>query len=161
MRRLQYKLSWMIIQGVGTRVNCTSYNRRLRAVKPVMRILLWSLSISPTLEAALDTQVQYCESISLPEVLNIRNVSEVYAKIIDQFRDNNTITLSLPENTEADLSALQLIEAARRQARAKGKTFTLSAPASGSLLKVLERAGFMEVFDQEDQKFWLHKEVTL
>ncbi len=109
----------------------------------------------------MDTQVQYCEYISLPEVLNIRNVSEVYAKIIDQFRDNNTITLSLPENTEADLSSLQLIEAARRQARAKGKTFTLSAPASGSLLKVLERAGFTEAFDQEDKKFWLHEEVTL
>ena len=109
----------------------------------------------------MNTQVQYCESISLPEVLSIRNASEVYAKVIGQFRDNNTITLSLPENAEADLSFLQLIEAARRQAKAAGKTFTLSAPVGGSLLKVLERAGFMEAFDQEDKKFWLHKEVTL
>lgn len=109
----------------------------------------------------MDTQAQYSESIPLPEVLSIRNASEVYTKIIDQFRDNNTITLSLPENAEADLSFLQLIEAARRQAKAAGKTFTLSSPASGSLLKVLERAGFTEAFDDEDKKFWLHKEVTL
>lgn len=109
----------------------------------------------------MDTQAQYCESISLPEILNIRNASEVYSKIISRFRDSNNITLSLPENAEADLSFLQLIEAARRQAKAAGKTFTLSAPVGGSLLKVLERAGFMEAFDQEDKKFWLHKEVTL
>ncbi|MBB3595510.1 MFS superfamily sulfate permease-like transporter [Rhizobium sp. BK529] len=109
----------------------------------------------------MNNQAQYCESISLPEVLSIRNASEVYSKIIDQFRDNNNIILSLPENAEADLSFLQLIEAARRQAKAAGKTFTLSAPVGGSLLKVLERAGFTAAFDQEDQKFWLHKEVTL
>ncbi|MGR9170903.1 STAS domain-containing protein [Rhizobium sp. KDH_Rht_773_N] len=109
----------------------------------------------------MDTQAQYCESISLPEALSIRNASEVYTKIINQFRDSNNVTLSLPENAEADLSFLQLIEAARRQAKATGKTFTLSAPASGSLLRVLERAGFTEAFDQEDKKFWLHKEVTL
>ncbi|MBB3658112.1 MFS superfamily sulfate permease-like transporter [Rhizobium sp. BK650] len=109
----------------------------------------------------MDTQTQYCESISLPEMLSIRNASEVYTKIIGRFRDNNTIIISLPENVEADLSFLQLIEAARRQAKAEGKTFTLSTPAGGSLLKVLERAGFVEAFDQEDQKFWLHKEVTL
>jgi hypothetical protein len=113
------------------------------------------------MEAALDTQAQYCESISLPKVLSIRNASEVYLNIIDRFRGNNNITLSLPENAEADLSFLQLIEAARRQAKAEGKTFTLSAPASGPLLKVLERAGFTEAFDEEDKKFWLHKEVTL
>lgn len=109
----------------------------------------------------MDTQAQYCESISLPGVLSIRSVSELYSNIIDKFRNNNTITLNLPENAEADLSFLQLIEAARRQAKAAGKTFSLSAPASGSLLKVLERAGFTEAFDEEDKKFWLHKEVTL
>ena len=73
------------------------------------------------MEAALNTQAQYFESISLPEVLGIRNASEVYSKIIDHFRSNNNVTLSLSENTEADLSFLQIIEAARRQAKASGK----------------------------------------
>ena len=124
-----------------------------------MRVLLWSLSISPTMEAALDTQKQYYESINLPDVLSIRNVSELYSKITDEFHSRDSIIVSIPEGAEADLSFVQLIESSRRQAKAEGKTFKLSTPASGSVLKVLERAGFIESFDQEDSKFWLHKEV--
>ncbi|NKL35119.1 hypothetical protein GFL49_15185 [Rhizobium leguminosarum bv. viciae] len=109
----------------------------------------------------MDTQKQYYESINLPDVLSIRNVSELYSKFINEFHSNDTITVSIPEGAEADLSFVQLIESSRRQAKAKGKTFKLSSPASGSVLKVLERAGLIESFDHEDAKFWLHKEVTL
>ncbi|QND16635.1 hypothetical protein HB775_01230 [Rhizobium leguminosarum bv. trifolii] len=109
----------------------------------------------------MDTQNQYCESINLPDVLSIRNVSELYSKFTDEFHGNDTIIISIPEGAEADLSFVQLIESSRRQAKTKGKTFKLSSPASGSVLKVLERAGFIESFDHEDAKFWLHKEVTL
>ncbi|MBY5314588.1 hypothetical protein GR210_14415 [Rhizobium leguminosarum] len=109
----------------------------------------------------MDTQKQYYESINLPDVLSIRNVSELYSKFTDEFHSNEAIIISIPEGAEADLSFVQLIESSRRQAKAKGKTFKLSSPASGSVLKVLERAGFIESFDHEDAKFWLHKEVTL
>ncbi|MBB2752202.1 UNVERIFIED_ORG: DNA-binding transcriptional ArsR family regulator [Rhizobium aethiopicum] len=107
----------------------------------------------------MDTPKQYCESIDLPDSLSIRSASELYSKFTDAFRVHDTITVSIPESAEADLSFVQLIESSRRQAKAEGKTFKLSRPASGSLLKVLERAGFIESFDQEDSKFWLHKEV--
>ncbi|WSH64303.1 STAS domain-containing protein [Rhizobium ruizarguesonis] len=109
----------------------------------------------------MDTQKQYYESINLPDVLRIRNVSELYSKFNDEFHSRDTIIVSIPEGVEADLSFVQLIESSRRQAKAKGKTFELYLPASGSVLKVLERAGFIESFDREDAKFWLHKEVTL
>ncbi|MGR9247795.1 STAS domain-containing protein [Rhizobium leguminosarum] len=109
----------------------------------------------------MDTPKQYCESINLPDVLSIRNVSGLYSKFNDEFHSNDTIIISIPEGAEADLSFVQLIESSRRQAKAKGKTFKLSSPAGGSVLKVLERAGFIESFDHEDAKFWLHKEVTL
>ncbi|AXA39788.1 STAS domain-containing protein [Rhizobium leguminosarum] len=109
----------------------------------------------------MDTQKQYYESINLPEVLSIRNVSELYSKFNDAFHSRDTIIVSIPEGAEADLSFVQLIESSRHQAKAKGKTFKLSSPANGSVLKVLERAGFIESFDQEDANFWLHKEVTL
>ncbi|MBA5802546.1 STAS domain-containing protein [Rhizobium changzhiense] len=109
----------------------------------------------------MDTQKQYYESINFPDVLTIRNMSELYSKITDEFHSNDTITINIPEGAEADLSFVQLIESSRRQAKAKGKTFKLSSPASGSVLKVLERAGFIESFDREDANFWLHKEVTL
>ncbi|NEJ20943.1 hypothetical protein GR247_12280 [Rhizobium leguminosarum] len=109
----------------------------------------------------MDTQKQYYEYINLPDVLSIRNVSELYSKLNDEFPSRNTIIINIPEGAEADLSFIQLIESSRRQAKVKGKTFELSLPASGSVLKVLERAGFIESFDREDAKFWLHKEVTL
>ncbi|MBB3915468.1 STAS domain-containing protein [Rhizobium fabae] len=109
----------------------------------------------------MDTPKQYCESINLPDALSIRHVSELYSKITDEFHNRDTIIISIPEGAEADLSFVQLIESSRLQAKAKGKTFKLSSPASGSVLKVLERAGFIESFDQEDAKFWLHKEVKL
>ncbi|PDT11863.1 MULTISPECIES: STAS domain-containing protein [unclassified Rhizobium] len=109
----------------------------------------------------MDTPKQYCESINLPEALSIRSVSELYSKFTDEFQARDTIVISIPESAEADLSFIQLIESSRRQAKADGKTFKLSAPARGSVLKVLERAGFIESFDREDSKFWLHKEVTL
>ncbi|MDF0661456.1 MULTISPECIES: STAS domain-containing protein [unclassified Rhizobium] len=107
----------------------------------------------------MDTPKQYCESINLPDGLSIRTTSELYSKFTDAIRANDAITVNIPESAEADLSFVQLIESSRRQAKAEGKTFKLSTPASGSVLKVLERAGFIESFDQEDSKFWLHKEV--
>ncbi|MBX4957866.1 STAS domain-containing protein [Rhizobium lentis] len=109
----------------------------------------------------MNTQSQYYESINLPGVLSIRHVSELHSKLNGEFRSKNSISISIAAGAEADLSFIQLIEAARRQAKADGKTFSLSSPASGSVLKVLERAGFIESFDHEDLKFWLHKEVTL
>lgn len=109
----------------------------------------------------MDTQKQYYESINLPNVLNIRHAAEIYSKIADQLHNVDTVVVSVPEGAEADLSFVQLMESSRRQANAEGKTFKLLSPASGSLLNVLERAGFIETFDKEDLKFWLHKEVTL
>ncbi|WP_085738319.1 STAS domain-containing protein [Rhizobium sp. CIAT894] len=109
----------------------------------------------------MDTPKQYHESINLPDVLSIRSVSELYLKFSDAFQGRDTIVIDIPESAEADLSFVQLIESSRRQAKSDGKTFKLSTPARGSVLKVLERAGFIESFDQEDAKFWLHKEVAL
>ncbi|MBX5203325.1 STAS domain-containing protein [Rhizobium sp. NZLR1] len=109
----------------------------------------------------MDTPKQYYESINLPGVLSIRNVSELHSKISNEFHSRDTIIVSIPEGAEADLSFVQLIESSRRQAKSQGKTFRLSSPASGSVLKVLERSGFIESFDQEDANFWLHKEVSL
>jgi hypothetical protein len=61
----------------------------------------------------------------------------------------------LADVTEADLTLVQLIESARISATQDGKTFSLSAPASGALLTVLERGGFLgELVDPRTQ-FWL------
>ncbi|MDP9809932.1 hypothetical protein J2W42_002791 [Rhizobium tibeticum] len=56
----------------------------------------------------------------------------------------------LAEHAEADLSFIQLIESTRRQAKAQRKSITLSLPAKGNVLKVLERAGFLDAFNSDD-----------
>lgn len=103
---------------------------------------------------------QYTESISLSDSLIIRNISALYSSISSEIDSNNAIIIDIPEHAEADLSFIQLIESARRHAKAQGKSIALSSPATGQILKVLERAGFIEAFNPDDAKFWLHKEVT-
>jgi hypothetical protein len=42
-----------------------------------------------------------------------------------------------------------------------GKTLRLAAPATGSVLKVLQRGGFIDSLSAEDAQFWLHQEVRV
>lgn len=108
----------------------------------------------------MDKQKQYFEPISFPDVLGIRNISDMHTNILNVFREKNEIVFEIPVGAEVDLSFVQLVESARRQAKAEGKSITLSSPVGERVLKVLERSGLLEAFTAEDAKFWLHKEVT-
>jgi hypothetical protein len=89
----------------------------------------------------------------------IRNISDLYADIAWRLLSNKAVVLDVPADAEADLSFVQLVEAARVHAKSSGKSLRLSSPAGGSVLRVLERGGFLEAFSAEDAKFWLHHEV--
>lgn len=86
---------------------------------------------------------------------------DIYSSISDAIQNKDGLVIEISERAEADLSFIQLIEAARRQAKKHGKPIALASAASGHLLKVLDRAGFLAAFNPDDAKFWLHKEVTL
>jgi MFS superfamily sulfate permease-like transporter len=107
----------------------------------------------------LSVREQYSESISLPDTMSIRNISDISSNILELFENKNSITLDIADGAEADLSFVQLVEAARRHAKTHNKEISLAAPATGHVLKVLQRAGFLEAFNGEDTKFWLHEEV--
>ena len=96
----------------------------------------------------------------MPEILSIRNVLDLSAMISSQIENRDQVILEISPGAEADLSFVQLVESARRQAKLQGKSLTLAAPVGERILKVLERAGFVEAFTAEDTKFWLHEEVT-
>lgn len=108
----------------------------------------------------MSTSDQYSKIISFVDNVNIRNIASMYAAITDSFQSSDSIVIDISENAEADLSFVQLIESARRHAKDQAKSIALAAPASGQVLKVLERAGFLEAFNPDDTKFWLHEEVT-
>ena len=108
---------------------------------------------------AFEMYNKYSESISFPDSLSIRNISKIYQSMTLALQDSRALVVEVPATAEADLSFVQLMEAARIDAKAAGKTLRLSSPATGSVLKVLQRGGFVDAFSAEDAQFWLHKEV--
>jgi hypothetical protein len=96
--------------------------------------------------------------ILLNEVENIRNIAELGESIFKNFIDNEEIAIDASKCKEADLSFIQLIEAARIHAENNGKKIRLTEPVNGAIADALRRAGFLDVLCPEDANFWLHQE---
>jgi hypothetical protein len=109
----------------------------------------------------LEAVEKYQNVIHLPITLAIKNISEIHKNIHLHFAENSDIVLDIPAEAEADLSFVQLVESARMDARAAGKTLRLNAPVTGSVLKVLQRGGFIDALSADDAQFWLHQEVRV
>lgn len=96
-------------------------------------------------------------AFDLPQHLTIRSVSDVQPLLRSQIDESDEIALNALNLSEIDLSGIQLLEAARVYASANGKTLRLSAPADGTLLDVLHRAGWLSDISREQKQFWLHE----
>jgi hypothetical protein len=107
----------------------------------------------------MDAVFNEYDLVDLPDKLNIRNISSIHEAIFAKLKSGKSILISIPEGAEADLSFIQLIESARIQVKSSGTQILMSNPATGSVLDILERGGFREVFSAEDKKFWLHQEA--
>jgi hypothetical protein len=100
------------------------------------------------------------ETLTLPSSLFIRGITSVHESLLAALKDNKAITLDIPDDAQADLSFIQLIEASRLYARTEGKYITLTKPASPGVLKTLRRGGFLTTMDEASRLFWLHgKEI--
>lgn len=95
--------------------------------------------------------------VKLEYATNIRNITKFYPEILTALSGTKPVVLDLADAPEVDLSFVQLVESARLYAAAHGKALTLAQPASGPLLDVLGRAGFIDTASHEDAQFWLHK----
>ncbi|QFU30947.1 lipid asymmetry maintenance protein MlaB [Brevundimonas sp. Bb-A] len=87
--------------------------------------------------------------------LVVRNVAGLRQSILDAFEEDDAVTLDLVEEA-VDLCGVQLIEAARRQAQAVGKTLSLAHPGE-AFRPVLEAAGFLTEASEDDLRFWFHE----
>ena len=87
----------------------------------------------------------------------IRNIAKFYPELSAALSGTQPVILDLADEPEVDLAFVQVVESARLFARTHARTLSLSQPASGSLLDVLARAGFIENASDEDALFWLHK----
>ena len=84
-------------------------------------------------------------------------VEAIHAQFL-ALEDRPAITVDCSAVTEADVSLVQLILAARASARRAGRSVALAKPAGGALLDTLERGGFLSAArdnapDYHD--FWL------
>ena len=96
------------------------------------------------------------DSINLPSKLNIKTIFDIHNIILDKLSMNKGLTIHVPEDSEVDLSFVQLIESARIRAKSSGVNFSLAERANAQVRSVLERSGFAAGFSEEDEKFWFH-----
>ena len=96
--------------------------------------------------------------LALDGPATVRTAAALQASLRDAIRQHNHIEIDCTGVTEADLTLIQLLLAARKSAERDGKQLTLSAPADGTLREVLEIAGFLPTGDapvSQDVAFWL------
>jgi len=94
--------------------------------------------------------------VLIDAALVVKNVVVLRQSILDAFEEDDTISLDLADEQPVDLCGLQLIESARRQARAVGKTLVLERPAT-EFRPALDAAGFLTDATADDLQFWLHQ----
>jgi anti-anti-sigma regulatory factor len=97
-------------------------------------------------------------SLTLPATLTIKTILSVQELILDFLNNNPAVVLNIDEATQVDLSFVQLVAAARKQAEAKAGRVLLARPASGDLYDVLKRGGFLDEMTPDAAHFWLHQE---
>ncbi|WP_117192829.1 STAS domain-containing protein [Rhizobium terrae] len=95
--------------------------------------------------------------LCLPDNLTVRAITTVQQEVLRFIDKNQSIAIELSDDCQVDISFIQLMEAARIYAGTAGKRIALKKPASGPMLDVLQRSGFLEGLSAEDAKFWLHQ----
>jgi anti-anti-sigma regulatory factor len=99
-----------------------------------------------------DFRIELCGDLSLP------SITDAHQKVLEAFDQDLPIVIDLTGVTDADLTLVQLLEAARKSAQDRGRALSLSAPVSGATRAVLERGGFLGA--TERAAFFLQETVT-
>lgn len=89
--------------------------------------------------------------------MTIKNVAAVAAEIAAALSRSDRIDLSLPEDSEVDISFLQLLVSMQKSAEASGKTVRLAHPPAGAFRDSLLRGGLLET---ELCNLWKDQEVV-
>lgn len=98
--------------------------------------------------------------VDLSGSLVVRSAKTVHESVLAGFKQSGPVELQISDVTEADLSFVQIVEAARRSAAAAGREIRLSKPADGALRDVLELGGFLAPDDADRLAFWTHEKAA-
>ena len=97
-------------------------------------------------------------AFKIPASVTLRSSAEVRDALLAQLRPGQSLTLDCDALVEADLSFVQLVLALRKSADRLGMRVSLKEPASGALLQLLARSGFLTApagDSEHDDLFWL------
>ncbi len=89
--------------------------------------------------------------------LSIRCIAEVATRLKGALSDSDSLVIRFGDVSDLDLTTVQLLEAARKSAHQRNGRLTLSEPAHGDLLTLLQRGGFIAPGDTNRREFWLHE----
>lgn len=93
------------------------------------------------------------------ESANIRAIEGIRTMLLEAFQLHEDLEIDVSQIADADLSFLQLIEAARKFAASAGKRILLNTPATPVLAALLERAGMLADASSDTRDFWLKGDV--
>jgi hypothetical protein len=94
--------------------------------------------------------------LSLSGEITLQSVESIHARLLEMAGEP-VVEIDCDGITEADLSLVQLILAARSSAQRSARTITLAHPAAGALLETLQRGGFLNADTDQpsaDRTFW-------
>lgn len=94
-------------------------------------------------------------SVTLEGDAGIRGSADVRDRLKDALAAHSRIAIDTAGLTRADVTTVQTLLAARRQAAASGGEVTMCAPLGAALATVLAKGGFLAP-GQEDAGFWPH-----
>lgn len=98
-------------------------------------------------------------TIILRDEAGIRAAADVLRALGGALGRHRHVTVGTEAITGADITTVQTLLAARRQARARGGEVVLSVPLGKALVAVLDAGGFL-VPGQEDAGFWPMEEAV-
>lgn len=88
----------------------------------------------------------------------LKNAPEIAREIAERMNPGSSLVLNTGGVDICDITILQIIQSARRQAELSSCKLSLEKPAAGALLELLEQAGFLAAAKSSDLDFWFHGE---
>lgn len=93
--------------------------------------------------------------VAFSGVVDLRAIEPAFDRIKQAAGSGVPFVIDCAGIEEADLTFLQLVEAARCSAARAGTQIALRQPAAGAVLEILQRAGFLADPPDERTRFWL------
>jgi hypothetical protein len=93
-------------------------------------------------------------AVSIGAAATMRTIEDLRDAVLDALRAHTSVELDCSAVTEADLSFIQLLDAARKFAAREGRSLHVTGPISPVLSALARRCGFAGDDDAAWNAFW-------